>query len=128
MEIKILYVCIGISAIVGLFLGFYIMIYKPACEKYHVDEIYRNRNEVRSEEEAAEIAAACLNLAYDSELQETPDYDVAAIFNELSYEWIVIFTPKESEEDGTKMVAVRRDFGTFNVISENEENRYIKKF
>lgn len=120
MEIKILYVCIGISAIAGLFLGFYIMIYKPACERYHVDEINRNVNWVESEEGAAEIAAACLNLAYDYESQEAPDYDVEIIFNELSYEWIVIFTPKDSEQDGTKMAAIRRDFGTVNVLSGTE--------
>ena len=120
MEIKILYVCIGISAIIGLFLGFYIMIYKPACERYHVDEIYRNVNWMNSEEGAAEIAAACLNLEYDSESQEAPDYDVEVIFNELSYEWIVIFTPKEAEQDEIKMAAIRRDFGTVNVLSEIE--------
>ena len=123
MEIKILYVCIEISVIAGLFLGFYIMIYKPACERYHMDEIYRDMrriDEVNSEEGAVTIAAACLNIAYNPESQETPDYDVEAIFNELSYEWIVIFTPKESEEDGTKMAAIRRDFGTVNVLSGTE--------
>ena len=123
METKILYACIGISVIAGLFLGFYIMIYKPACERHHVDEIYRDMrsiDEVNSEEGAAEIAAACLNIAYDYESQETPDYDVEVIFNELSYEWIVIFTPKDPEQDGTKMAAIRRDFGTVNVLSETE--------
>lgn len=120
METKILYVCIGISAIAGLFLGFYIMIYKPACERYHVDEIYRTIDEVNIEEGAAEIAAACLNIDYDFESKEAPDYDVEVIYNELSYEWIVIFTPKGSEEDGTKMAAIRRDFGSVNVLSETE--------
>lgn len=123
METKILYACIGISVIAGLFLEFYIMIYKPACERYHVDEIYRDMrsiDEVNSEEGAAEIAAACLNIVYNPESQEAPDYDVEVIFNELSYEWIVIFTPKDPEQDGTKMAAIRRDFGTVNVLSGTE--------
>ena len=120
MEIKILYVCIGISSILGLFLGFYIMIYKPACERYHVDEIYRNIDSVNCEEGAAELAAACLKIEYDFESQEAPDYDVEVIFNELSYEWIVIFTSKESGQDEIKMAAIRRDFGTVGILSGGE--------
>lgn len=118
MEIKILYGCIGISIIISLFLCFYIVQCKPICERAHTDEIDRDRDAIGSEEGATEIAAACLKLEYDYESHETPYYDVEVYYNDLSYEWIVTFTPKESEEERVKMVAIRRDYDAITILAQ----------
>lgn len=111
MRTKILYVCLGISALLSLVLYIYIVKYDAKCERVHLDVINRDGDIVSEAEGAKKIAAAYLGLKEDWELQENPIYDAEVTFDESCYEWIVIFSPNDSESDKERVVGIRKDYG-----------------
>ena len=115
MKNRITLVCLGISILISVFLCIYDLNYEPVCERPHLDVIDRNRDIIPDGEEAIKLAEICLGLDSGGEADITPAYDVEAVFNEMSYEWIVVFTPEDLGEDREKIVVIRRDSGAINI-------------
>lgn len=111
MENKILYICLGISLFTSIFLGIYITKCEPVCERIHLDVIDRSIDYISDEQMAIDIAEACLGLDENWELQKNPIFDVKVIYSEESYEWIVVFLPRDLEKVEKRIIGIRRDYG-----------------
>lgn len=110
MKSKFLYACLGISICMNIFLGGYTLMNPPVCEYTHIDVIDRTKDYYKKDE-AVRLAAASFGLEEDWETQENPVYDVEVVENTETYEWVVIFTPKNPEEGVETRIGVRRDIG-----------------
>lgn len=109
VEEKDLYIGLGCSVILNIFLVILIVFFAPQCRREHLEEIDWECHFVDSEEMAINLAGACLKLDYDVNTEQYTDYEAEAVYNELSNEWIVTFTPKDLDENKKSMVVIRRD-------------------
>ena len=110
MNMKFLYACLGVSVFMNIFLGVYTLVNPPVCERIHIDVIDRTKD-YYEKEEAARLAAASFGLEEGWETKENGVYDVEVEENPETYEWIVIFTPKNPEDGVETRIGVRRDIG-----------------
>lgn len=115
-KLKIIYVGLGISIIMIVFLSVKIYTRKPVCERTHVDDIDRTKDLVPD----AEMAKKIVDLYHDAmKRQETDkyDYNVKVYFEEEKYVWIVWYDIIIPEGvylfDGGYGGWVRRDNGMF---------------
>lgn len=98
MEKRDIYIGLCSSLILNIFLVILIVFFEPVCEREHLDTIDKNGNLIDSEEMAVELAYACLNLEYEAKAPQNAAYDAEAVYHDTGHEWIVILTPKDSEE------------------------------
>lgn len=110
MNMKFLYACLGVSVFMNIFLGVYTLVNPPVCERTHIDVTDRTKD-YYEKEEAVRLAAASFGLEEGWETQENGAYDVEVEENPETYEWIVIFIPKNPKEGVETRIGVRRDIG-----------------
>ena len=110
MKLRFIYACLGISICMNIFLGSYTLMNPPVCDRVHINVIDRTKD-YYEKEEAARLAAARFGLEEDWETQENPVYDVKVVEKTETYEWMVIFTPRNPAEGEETRIGVRRDIG-----------------
>lgn len=141
MKLKHINIFLYISLFINVFLGIYIAGSQPVWEREHMDDIDRG-SELCDAEMAKRIAdIAYRNHSFWSLWDDIEWYDIECdqrvLFNEGSYEWLVIYTPilpanNGMELDllyGTKIEAVRKDTGycTLHLSLESIDGFYCDK-
>ena len=116
MKRKILYICLAILMLIDGALVNYILEREPVCDRTHLSDVDRTKDIVPDEETAIRIAEANLKTKISGwNSHGDIDYQIEVIYDEPSYEWIVIYevAPPEGKFvlDGTKVLGVRRDYG-----------------
>lgn len=114
MQNKFIHICLGISFFMNILLGVCIINYEPVCEREHLDVVnwLDSYDYVSDEKMAKKIAGAYFDLEDDWEIQENSNYNMEVIYNDVRYEWIVIFSTKGILEDEKRIIGIGREHGT----------------
>lgn len=122
MRTKIIYIYLGISYCIILFLSINLIIRKPICDRIHIDDIDRTKDVISDQEMAIKIVELYESWSekYKNHESNGIQYEIEVIYDEQQYEWIVMFQVIVPEGhtvlDGYYDIGVRRDNGMLSQI------------